>query len=203
MRGFRRRRGLGRERRPSTAHSRVGLPGLEPGTCGLRVRTRLRLTAQGSRRGPVNERETTRNYGVARERKDTAHGPGRATPQVREASPATLPRWGSRVRIPSSAPKKAQAGPVQACPSTRPGSFGGRGVPSGVPSRPRRRHGRFMNPGGSAGRHGSRLGTPSATPCAHSMVVAIAAPADAANLGVWLPPAGAPTSHPGASFRSG
>ena len=48
----------------------------KPRTCGLRIRARLRLTAQGSRRGPVNERATTRNYGVARERKHTAHGLG-------------------------------------------------------------------------------------------------------------------------------
>jgi hypothetical protein len=79
--GRREERKRARRRHRLTGLLRAGLPvgprGFEPRTCGLRVRARLRLMAQGSRRGPVNERATTRNDGVARERKHTAHGSGR------------------------------------------------------------------------------------------------------------------------------
>jgi hypothetical protein len=61
----------------------------------------------GSRRGPVSDRETTRSDGVAWERKRGAQGQIRPTPQVREPAFRTLPRWGSRVRVPSSAPESA------------------------------------------------------------------------------------------------
>jgi hypothetical protein len=93
-RGRRGRAGVGREVR------RVSSPPL------LRLRRlRGRLTTQGSRRGPVNERVRTRTDSVACERKPAGHRPTEATPQVSEAGPPTFffPRWGSRVRIPSSA----------------------------------------------------------------------------------------------------
>ena len=63
-------------------------------------------TGRGSRRGPVSDRATTRNDPSARERRRAAHGPDGASPQVTEFGAATSPRWGSRVRVPSSAPEK-------------------------------------------------------------------------------------------------
>jgi len=48
----------------------------------------------GSRRGPVNERATTRNYGVARERKHTAHGPGRGNAAGQRSESSYLAKVG-------------------------------------------------------------------------------------------------------------
>jgi hypothetical protein len=78
-RGRRGRAGVGREVR------RVSSPPL------LRLRRlRGRLTTQGSRRGPVNERVRTRTDSVACERKPAGHRPTEATPQVSEAGPPTF-----------------------------------------------------------------------------------------------------------------
>ena len=93
--------------------------------------------SEGSRRGPVNEGATTRNESAACERNRAVHGQACTTPQVRETAPATLPRWGSRVRIPSSAPVRrgcspriTRALPHDSASMVRPGSR-----PEGVPPR--------------------------------------------------------------------
>jgi hypothetical protein len=87
---------------------------------GLRRRG-SRGVPSGSRRGPVNDRETTRNGGVAWNENAQLTGQIGPSLQVREPIPATLPRWGSRVRVPSSAPEKPPAGPSK-LPGVRRGS---------------------------------------------------------------------------------
>ncbi len=97
-------------------------------SCGLRVRARLRLTAKGSRRGPVNERATTRNYGIAREGKHTAHGPGRGNAAGQRSESSYLAKVGV-AGFESRRPlqRSCRSGPVRAGPSSCPGSSGARG----------------------------------------------------------------------------
>jgi hypothetical protein len=77
------------------------------GTARSRVAIKLLQLQKGSRRGPVNDRETTRNNGLHGIENALLKGQIAPSPQVRRTVPGTffLPRWGSRVRIPSSAPE--------------------------------------------------------------------------------------------------
>jgi len=66
------------------------------------------LAGLGSRRGPVNDRATTGNDPIARERKRPARQSGDGITADQRAGPSYLAKVRSRVRVPSSALKKLQ-----------------------------------------------------------------------------------------------
>jgi hypothetical protein len=102
------------------------------GTARSRVAIKLLQLQKGSRRGPVNDRETTRNNGLHGIENALLKGQIAPSPQVRRTVPGTLPRWGSRVRIPSS----AQGNPQVRSDAARPTGRASAPRAAHVPQRP-------------------------------------------------------------------